>query len=577
MHLRKAYIKMTGRTYLSIVHGYRDTKGKTKSKVIKSLGYLDELQKQYNDPIAHFTNLAKAMDEERKINNSVTVTLDLNEPLDPETVNRKNYGCVLFSKIYHELEIDRFLDNARRHKKFNFNSEAIMRLLLYSRLLYPGSKRAAVMNKDHFFDKFDFSLDDVYDGLTHFHHIGDRLQKHLHDMVTEQYGRKTNLVYYDVTNYYFEIDKQDELRKRGCAKQRRDKPIIQMGLLLDTDSLPITYKLFPGNTHDSQTLMPILADLKKRFETKRIIIVADKGLNSGDNIVFNTALGDGYIYSKSVRGASADFQEWLLEERGYRCNPDITDSSFKVKSKTVPDAEVSYTAEQEGKKKKKKTVKIEQKWVAFYSRKYAERAKHKRAEVIAKALQMIKSPSKYRNNCDYGAAGYIKNIQVDKETGEIKNTEDFLYLDEERIAEEERLDGYYAIVTSELDEPDEEIIKLYRGLWRIEESFKITKSVLGTRPVYLKTPEHVNAHFLICFLALLIARIIEKRLNGKYTIERITETLQKVACSHLQQNVWLFDYADSLTAELQAVFGIDFGRKNMTLQEIKNNFAQSKV
>jgi transposase len=575
MFLRKNYSNKTGKTHLAIVQGYRDVDGKNKHKTVKTVGYLDELQKQYADPIAHFTAVAKAMDEERKSTKSITVTLDLNEPINTESTNRKNYGCVLFSKIYHELEIDRFLDNARRHEKFNFNSEAIMRLLLYSRLLNPGSKRAAVLNKDHFFDKFDFSLDDVYDGLTHFHHIADKLQKHLHHMVTKQYDRKTNLVYYDVTNYYFEINKQDEFRKRGCAKQRRDKPIIQMGLLLDTDSLPIAYKLFPGNTHDSQTLIPILADVKKQFETKRIIVVADKGLNSGDNIVFNTALGDGYIYSKSVRGAGADFQAWLLDEGGYRESG--KEDTFKIKSIIVPDATVSYTAAQDGTKKKKTKVKVEQKWVAFYSRKYADRAKHKRAEVIAKALQMIKSPSTYKNNCDYGAAGYIKNIRVDKETGEIKNVEDLLYLDEERIAEEERLDGYYAIVTSEVDETDEQIVSLYRGLWKIEDSFKVTKSVLGARPVYLKTWEHVNAHFLICFIALLVARIIEKRLDGKYSIERITEILQKVACSHIQQNVWLFDYADSLTAELEVVFKIPFGRRHMTLQEIKHSFAQSKL
>ena len=429
------------------------------------------------------------------------------------------------------------------------------------------------MKKEQFFESFNFTLDDVYDGLTHFHRIADKLQLHLHEMIVRQYGRQTDLVYYDVTNYYFEIDKQDDLRKRGCAKERRNKPIVQMGLLMDKLSFPIAYKLFAGNTHDSQTLMPILADVKKRFKTKRVIVVADKGLNSGDNIVFNTALGDGYIFSKSVRGASEDFRAWLLDEQGYVSKGD----SFKIKSKTVPDAKVSYTSEQEGKKRKKKTAVIEQKWIVFYSKKYAERARHKREEVIAKALQMIKSPSKYQNSCDYGAAGYIKNIKLNKDTGEIINTEDSLYLDEQKIAEEEKLDGYYAIITSELDDTDEHIVELYRGLWQIEESFMITKSVLGTRPVYLRTEEHINAHFLICFTALLIARIIEHRLEGKYTIERITETLQNVSCSHIKQNVWLFDYADALTDEIKTVFGINFGNRHMTLQEIKNNFALSKT
>jgi transposase len=467
------------------------------------------------------------------------------------------------------------LDNARRHEKFKFNSEAIMRLLLYSRLLNPGSKRKAVLNKEHFFDKFDFTLDDVYDGLTHFHEISEKLQQHLHEKVTQQYNRNTSLVYYDVTNYYFEIDRQDELRRRGCGKQRRDKPLVQMGLLLDTACLPITYKMFPGNTHDSQTLMPMLANVKKRFSTQRIIVVADKGLNSGDNIVFNTVLGDGYIYSKSVRGASADFQAWVLDENKYVYSN--KEETFKIKSKMVPDAEVWYTIEQEGQKKRKKKAKVEQKWVCFYSRKYAERAKHKRAEVIAKAMNMVKNPSKYKNNCDFGAAGYIKNIKVDKETGEIKNCEDILFLDEVRIAEEEKLDGYYAIITSELDETDEQIVKLYRGLWKIEDSFKVTKSVLGTRPICLTTEEHINAHFLICFIALLIARIIEKRLDGKYTIERITDTLRKSACTHIQQNIWLFDYTDALIIELESVFNLMFSRKHMTLQEIKNSFAQTKM
>jgi transposase len=575
MFLRKNHSSKTGRTHLAIVQGYRDVDGKNKHKTVMNVGYLDVLENQYADPIAHFTAIAKVMDEERKSKKRVTITLDLNEQIRPGSVNRKNYGCVVYSKIYHELEIDSFLDNARRHEKFIFNSEAVMRLLLYSRLLDPGSKRAALLNKERFFDKFDFSLDDVYDALTHFDKISDRLQQHLHTKIIEQYGRKTNLVYYDVTNYYFEIDKQDELRTRGCAKQRRDKPIIQMGLLLDNASLPIAYKLFPGNTHDSQTLMPILADVKKRFDTKRIIVVADKGLNSGDNIVFNIALGDGYIYSKSVRGASADFQEWLLEESGYRSSD--TEDSFKIKSKIVPDAEVSYAIEQEGKKKKKTTVKAEQKWVVFYSRKYAQRAKHKREEIIAKALKMIKSPAKYKNNCDYGAAGYIKNMKVDKETGEIKNIEDVLFLDEDKIAEEEKLDGYYAIITSELDESDEQIVSLYRGLWKIEESFKITKSILSARPIYLKTEEHINAHFLICFVALLIARIIEKRLGGKHTIENITEVLRKSECSHIEQNIWLFDCADPLLEEFQTAFGIEFGSKYMISQDIKSNFAQSKL
>jgi transposase len=572
MYLRKTYSKQTGRTYLSIVQGYRDKDGKSKQKTVQKVGYLDELEKEYDDPVAHFSAVAAAMDKERQAAKSVTITIDMDSQVDRNNANRKNYGHIIFSKIYHELEIDIFLKNARRHENFMFNTDAIMRLLVYTRLLYPASKRASVLNKKLFFDNFKFSLDDVYDSLTHFDKMSSALQQHLHEMVTAQYGRDTDLVYYDVTNYYFEIDRQDDLRKKGPSKEHRKDPIVQMGLLLDKLGLPISYKLFPGNTHDSQTLMPVLTEVKKKFGVRRIITVADKGLNSGDNIAYNTVLGDGYIYSKSVRGASKDFKQWVLDETGYR---QLTDS-YKLKSKVVPDAEINVTVKQIGKKKIKKKETVEQKWIVFYSEKYAVRAKHKREEAIAKAVRMIENPTKYRRTFDYGAAGYIENLKIDKETGEIMNIEDTLVLDTKKIEDEEKYDGYYAIVTSELDDANEHIIEMYRGLWRIEESFKVTKSVLGTRPVYLRTNDHINAHFLICFIALLLARIVEMRLGGKYTISKITETLRNVTCSHLDQNLWLFDFADEVTDECNAVFGTDFGRKAMTLQEIKKNFGETK-
>ena len=572
MFLRKNTSKKTGRTYLSIVQGYRDTDGKNRHKTVTKVGYLDELIKEYNDPISHFAGVAAAMDKERLSSKKMTLSIDMDEQLDRNSTNRKNYGYIVYSKIYHELEIDRFLKNARRHEAFKFNTDAIMRLLVYTRLLYPGSKRASHLMKGRFFDNFDFTLYDVYDALTHFDKISGALQQHLHEKVASQHGRKTDLVYYDVTNYYFETDKQDENRRNGPSKENKKSPIIQMGLFLDKLGLPISYRLFPGNTHDSQTLMPMLSEIKKRYGVRRIITVADKGLNSGDNIAFNTALGDGYIYSKSIRGASDDFKKWAVDESGFR---EIS-GNYKIKSKTVPDAIIKVTMEQAGKKKKKKDMTVEQKWIVFYSEKYAARARHKREETIEKAFKMIKDPSKYRRTFDYGAAGYIENLKIDKDTGEISNIEDTLVLNTLKIEEEEKYDGYYAIVTSELDDTDEHIIEMYRGLWRIEESFKVTKSVLGARPIYLRGIAHINAHFLICFIALLIARVVEKRLDGKYTIAAISETLSNVSCSHLNQNVWLFDYADDITDHINTVFNLDIGKRAMTLQDVKSSLALTK-
>lgn len=572
MFLRKSFNSKTGRTYLAIVQGYRDAQGRSKQKNIQSIGYLDELEKLYDDPITHFSALAAEMDQQRLIGSNVSINIDMAARLDRDVALRKNYGYIIYSMVYHELQIDRFLKNARRHQSFKFNTDAIMRLLVFTRLLFPGSKRAAVLDKNLFFDKFDFSLDDVYHALTHFDIISPALQKHLHEMVSAQYKRETNLVYYDVTNYYFEIDQQDDLRKRGAEKNHRNDPMVQMGLILDTQSLPIAYRLFPGNTHDSQTLMPMLTEIKRNFGVKRIIVVADKGLNSGDNIAYNTILGDGYIYSKSIRGASAEFKQWVLDQSGYRV---LSDKS-RIKSKIVPDAQVRVTYMQKGKKRFKTTETVEQKWIVFFSEKFASRSRHKREEAVAKALDMISNPGKYKRSIDYGAAGYIRNLKVDKDTGEILNPTDTLILDHEKIEQEARYDGYYAIITSELDDSDDHILQMYRGLWRIEESFKITKTTLEARPVYLQTPAHINAHFLICFLALLIARIVELRLDDRFSIAEITETLLSIGCSHIEQNLWLFDCVNEVTDAFNSEFGTDFGRKIMSLQEIRSNIGASK-
>jgi len=565
MFLRKNYYEKTGRTYLYIVEGYRDINGKAKSKVIQSLGYLDELQKEYSDPIGHFTKIAKEMT--RQPEREILIRLNTSALLESGTCNRKNYGHIIFSSIYHELELDRFWNNKARHAEFEYNANSIMKLLVFARLIYPGSKRNAHELKDRFFDILDFSLDDIYNSLSFFNRHSRECQRFIHERITEKYQRQTDLVYYDVTNYYFETEHEDELRKKGYSKEHRRDPIVQMGLAMDSQGIPLSYKLFAGNTHDSQTLMPILAEIVKEYGAKRVITVADKGLNSGDNIVFNTVLGHGYVFSQSVRGASEEMKEFILDGDGYIA----IGNDYRCKSRIIP-ATIQFSTEP-GKKKK---VLLDQKQVVFYSEKYAVRAKRKRAELLQKAADLIANPSKYKRATAQGAAGYISGIDFNKKTGEVLDTGQALALNEEKIREEEKMDGYYAIVTSELDEPDGNIIDMYRGLWRIEESFKITKSVVEARPVYVYKPEHINAHFLVCFIALTLARLVELKLGGTFPVKRIIESLREVSCSHLDANHYLFDYADEVTAALNDCFNVGFGQKTLTAGEIKKYFASIK-
>ena len=271
-----------------------------------------------------------------------------------------------------------------------------------------------------------------------------------------------------------------------------------------------------------------------------------------------------------MRGASAEFKEWVLSESGY-----TQGAEYKRKSRVCP-TDVDVTVSRDGNKKTKKAVVLDQKQIVFYSEKYAKRCKAKREQTLNKAVDLIANPSKYKKASAYGAMGYIKNLRFDKSTGEVIDTKEARYLDMDKIREEEKYDGYYAIITSELSKPDDEIIEAYHGLWRIEESFKITKSTLDARPVYLQNQDHINAHFLICFLALLIGRLVEIRLGNKYNVEKIVNTLRQVECSHIERNLYLFDFANEITDAINTAFDADIGRKIMTLNEIRKKLASAK-
>lgn len=569
MFLKKSTNSKTGRTYLSIVRTYRDkVNGVTKTSTIKSLGYLDELEKQFVDPIAHFTKVAEEMNlKEASENPPAVISFDKTERLSAASPGAKNLGYAALSAFYHELGLHTFLASHSRSWGTQFNANSIIKLLVFSRILDPASKQKTFNGKDRYFDKMDFTLDDVYRCLTKIAPLSKKVQAHLHQRINSLYDRNTDLVYYDVTNYYFEIDKQDELRKKGVSKERKADPIVQMGLFVDNKGIPISYSLFPGNTNDCETLIPTTREMKREFGLDKVIVVADKGMNTHKNIVFNLLQGDGYVYSQTVRGGHKELKDFVLDESGYR----QIGEDYKIKSRVYP-REVTVK-DIRGKLKK---VRIDEKQVVFYSERYARKAKADRQAALAKAHDLINNPAKYNQATSYGAAKYVKNLVFDKDTGEIVTTKQIPIFDAKKLQEEERFDGYYAIITSELDKSDEEVIEIYRGLWRIEESFKVTKSDLKSRPVYVSRHDHINAHFLICFISLMIARLLALRLGNQYSISRIIESLNKVTCVPLEENWYTFHYADEITEAIKANLGIDFGYKYLSLGDIKKIIGSTK-
>ena len=575
MYLNIMKNKKTGKTSLSICRGYRDKDGKVKHSTVETLGLLENLQKDFEDPIAHFRKVVEEMNQLEKQNNQpITVIINKDEKLEENTNNRKNFGYAALSKIYHELEIDRFLINKFKDRDVSeFKINNIMKLLVFARALFPDSKKSTYENKELFFESTNFSLKELYNALTYIEPFKDSLQRHIYEHIQEQYKPNNECVFYDVTNYYFEIDDNDDFRKKGVCKQHMPNPIVQMGLFMDSLGLPMNYKLFEGNKNDCLTLKPMIQELQKNYDVGRVIVVADKGLNTGNNIAYNKAIGNGYVMSLSIRSSNSEMKEYVLKDDGYTYNSDKT---YKIKSRFYP-REITITKKDE---QTGKTIKIkknvDEKQVIFWSADYAKRAKAERQPAIEKAKELIGNVQKFNKKNCYGAAKYIKHLVFDSKTGEIIVAKSQLSIDEEKIAEEEKYDGYYAIVTSEMDKSDNEIIDIYRGLWRIEETFKITKSELDARPVYVSRKDHIEAHFLTCYIALVLGRVLQHKLDKKYSVGKIFETLANCNCSNFQENYYLFDYYDSILSDIGIVTNIDFSLKNRTLQDIKKILGTTK-
>jgi transposase len=567
MYLKKSHRK-NGRLYLSIADGYYDPKkGHTRTKNIEKIGYADAFADQYVDPVSHFEEVVARMNAEKKAEKQrLSITIDPNETFEGD--NGRNIGYAALSCIYHELEINKFFAYRQRDIDAEYNMNAIMRLLVFSRLLSPGSKKKAFDEREQFFERCDFTLDDLYRSLTRFSKFRDALQLWIHERITASCGRDTSITYYDVTNYYFEIDKQDKIRRKGVCKEHRPNPIVQMGLFMDNSGLPVAYQLFAGNNNDCTTLLPVLKRIRQEFGIGKAVVVSDKGMNTHKNAYYLANSRGGYVFSQSVRGGTKELKAYVLKETGY----EWIGNDYKKKSR-------QFTRKAEFEDDNGNTVKadIAEKQVAFYSRDYDRKAKADRAAAVRKAEMLVKSPDKFNMYNSHGAAKYIKHIEFDEETGKIIKARSILEFDKEALSEEEKYDGYYVIVTSRYDAPDNWVIDTYKELWRIEETFKVTKSELEARPVYVSREDHIQSHFLTCFLALVIVRLLQKKVDNKYSAEQILQGLSKTRCTNTEGNLFVSSYNDDVVREIGDVLGIDFRKKYRTLAEIKNIIAKTKI
>jgi hypothetical protein len=506
---------------------------------VRPLGYLDELEAEHDDPAAWGKAVAAEMTEAKRASEqAVHVEIHPAQKIDRRADNVKNIGCAAAVAAYSALGIERALRNHVRGSKAEYDLNAVCRLLVCERIVEPGSKLAAWSSRGRYFFRASFSEDDVYRALDELDAAKDAVVSAMNRSIAAAGIRDLSCVYYDVTNYYFEIDDEDELRRKGVSKEHRRSPIVQMGLLQDAGGIPIAYRKFPGNTADCLTMIPVLADMKRDHGLERVVCVADKGLNCSDNIAAAAAAGDGFVFSQSIRGTKSDaaLKAWVLDEAGYAAR---TEDGCRFKSKSKQDCKTVHLKAADTASGKAEDVPVGVKYVAFCSEKYERRARHDRERAIEKAKRLVADPGAYTKATSCGAAQYVKNLHFDKETGEVVGGSK-LELDLEAIAEAERYDGYYLIVTSETGWADGKVIDAYRELWRIEESFRVTKSDLEMRPVYVWKPEHVEAHFLVCYTALVILRLLQ--LATGLPCPRIREEIAAMSGVNFDANWWAFGH-----------------------------------
>lgn len=518
MHVKVITTKGVSRLYIYETYYDKDSatgKGRVRSKILESLGRLDELRKIYDNPVAHFKTVCEQRTAQNREIRKQSIHIDLDAKISAGEDNLKNIGYGILKALYKELELDKFWNWKTRNLSIDYSIDKIFRLLVFSRILYPGSKKKAYDMRNIFFEGFHgFCLDDVYYSLDVIARNQEALQKWIFDHSGKISEHDLSVAYFDCTNYYFDISRPDvdTLNDDG-------KPI-------DKNGIPMAYDLFPGNESEKVHMRPIINRLKKDYSNTRTIFVADRGLNTSDNIYWMNGSNkedgnqrDGYVYGQSVRGADAEFKAWVIGE-GYIIDKVKDDAgkeiTFKHKSRIYPKELHVHVTKPGSKKTSKKTVRVDQK--------------------------------------------HVKNISFDKATGEILE-EKVLELDEGKIREQELYDGYYSIVTSELNMSDFELRDIYRGLIHIEDTFKVSKSDFKSRPVYVSTSDHIDAHFSTCFTALVLIRLLQAKLGNKYPVGMILDSLRKYNCTKIDTGLYQLLYFDEILKDCGDTFKIELNNK----------------
>lgn len=529
----------TIKTNVRIVEGYRPGPGQSpKQRQIKNFGYAED----YPDQAAFWKMVEQAEADFKESKGRIIVELD--PKLLLKNAKRYNLGYKYLESIYEFLELNKFFSSLEYAVTYDLNS--IFKYLVIERILNPDSIRAMLQRKSSWYGcKNNFQYHQAIRALDYLEENMEQLQDHLNRVIERKVGRTKEYLFYDTTNFYFEKDFAEEgaLGQKGVSKEHSVNPIVQFGLFMDSNKLPVRMRVFPGNTSDSLTYLPMIKAMKENGGFERIISVADKGMNSADNVSYIYSNGDGYVFSQILKGIKGTrYQSRMFDETAYTWNEDRT---YKYQ---LFEEDYQYTVPKEIDASGKKTAK--RKVLIYWKKSIAEREAKKREIKLGKA-------AKIRANNAYGlthdATQYVTAIHVDKGTGIIANKTIYA-VDTDKANEDAKYDGYFCIVTSELDYDRSKIHEVYGQLINIEDSFRICKTDLNARPIYVHTDEHIKAHLLVCFTALLVIRLLEYKMGSDFiSTERIRRALSGFGCSEIAKGIMFLNMAESNQDYIQKV------------------------
>ena len=495
---------------------------KTTTKTVEKIGTYDEIKKKCGDmePLEWAKEYAaKRTAEEKKAKQEVIMRYSSSALINKNIRRSCNSGYLFLQDIYYSLGLNKICDSIAEKYKFNFDLNDILSMLIYSRIISPGSKLSSLESAQRFLEQPKCELHQVYRALEFIAKENDFFQAELYKNSQNVINRKKEVLYYDCTNYYFEIEDEDDFRKYGVSKEHRPNPIVQMGMFMDADGIPLAFSLFDGNQNEQPSMSPLEKKIIKDFDASDFIVCTDAGLSSTANRKFNSIQGRGFVTTQSIKKLKGFLQDFCLED---------DDWYLPGNNKKYKLSELDEEADYDKVFYKDRWINednLEQHLIVTYSIKYRNYQRTIRERQIERAKKFIESPSKLKKNRANDPKRFIEQGHCTPD-GEVAS-KTIASLNQEQIDNEAKYDGLYAVCTN-LEYDVSSIIKINQKRWEIEECFRIMKTEFKARPVYLSRKDRIIAHFTTCFTALVVYRILEQKLNGKYTCEELIETIRSM-------------------------------------------------